>query len=86
MNIIIVGAGKVGFTIAKYLSLEDDNITVIDKSSVALERINNNLDAMCVEGNCTNLKVLLEAGIKKADVVISVTGSDELNMLCSLAA
>lgn len=86
MNIIIVGAGKVGYTIAKYLSIEDDNITIIDNDVVALERINNNLDVMCVKGNCTSLKVLYEAGIKNADLVISVTNSDELNMLCSLSA
>lgn len=86
MNIIIVGGGKVGYTLAKYLSLEMDNITIIDNNDIALERINNNLDVMCVKGNCTSLKVLLEAGVKDADLLISVTDSDELNMLCSLAA
>lgn len=85
MNIIIVGAGKVGYTLAKYLSVEEDNITIIDNNDKALERINNNLDVMCIKGNCTSLKVLNEAGIKDADLLISVTNSDELNMLCSLA-
>ena len=85
MNIIIVGAGKVGYTLAKYLSVEEDNITMIDNDNEALERINNNLDVMCVKGNCTSLKVLYEAGIKEADLLISVTNSDELNMLCCLA-
>ncbi|MGL5087652.1 MAG: Trk system potassium transporter TrkA, partial [Clostridium sp.] len=85
MNIIIVGAGKVGYTLAKYLSVEEDNITIIDNNDNALERINNNLDVMCIKGNCTSLKVLNEAGIKEADLLISVTNSDELNMLCSLA-
>lgn len=85
MNIIIVGAGKVGYTLAKHLSVEEDNITIIDNNQKALERINNNLDVMCVKGNCTSLKVLNEAGIKEADLLISVTNSDELNMLCSLA-
>lgn len=86
MNIIIIGAGKVGYTVAKYLSVEDDNVTIVDNSVAALERINNNLDVMCIKGNCTNLKVLNEAGIKDADLLISVTNSDELNMLTSLAA
>lgn len=86
MNIIIVGAGKVGYTLAKYLSVEEDNITIIDNNLNAIEHINNNLDVMCIKGNCTNLKVLIEAGIKDADILISVTNSDELNMLCSLAA
>ena len=85
MNIIIVGAGKVGYTLAKYLSGEMENITIIDNDHEALERINNNLDVMCIKGNCTSLKVLNEAGIKEADLLISVTNSDELNMLCSLA-
>lgn len=86
MNIIIVGAGKVGYTIAKYISVEEDNVTIIDNNAVALEKINNNLDVMCIKGNCTSLKVLSEAGVRDADIVIAVTGSDELNMLCSLAA
>ena len=86
MNIIIVGAGKVGYTLAKYLSIDGDNIIVIDKKDIALEHINNNLDVMCIKGNCTSLKVLDEAGIREADLLISVTDSDELNMLCSLAA
>lgn len=86
MNIIIVGAGKVGYTLAKYLSIDGDNITIIDNKETALEHINNNLDVMCVKGNCTSLKVLNEAGISEADLLISVTDSDELNMLCSLAS
>ena len=85
MNIIIVGAGKVGYALAKNLSDENDNVTIIDNKISALERINNNLDVMCVKGNCTSLKVLNEAGIEEADLLISVTNSDELNMLCSLA-
>lgn len=86
MKIIIVGVGKVGYTIAKYLSKEEGNVTVIDNNNLALERVNNNLDVMCIKGNCTSLRVLNEAGVKDADLVISLTSSDELNMLCSLAA
>lgn len=85
MNIIIVGAGKVGYAIAKNLSNGNDNVTIIDNKMSALERINNNLDVMCVKGNCTSLRVLNEAGIEEADLLITVTNSDELNMLCSLA-
>ena len=86
MNIIIVGAGKVGYTLAKYLSTDGDNITIIDKKDCALEHVNNNLDVMCVKGNATSLKVLEEAGVREADLLISVTDSDELNMLSCLAA
>ncbi|MGN0145532.1 MAG: Trk system potassium transporter TrkA [Clostridium sp.] len=85
MNIIIVGAGKVGYAIAKNLSSGNDNVTIIDSKMSALERINDNLDVMCVKGNCTSLKVLNEAGIQEADLLITVTNSDELNMLCSLS-
>ena len=86
MNVIIVGAGKVGYTLAQYLSIDGDNITIIDKKDLALEHVNNNLDVMCVKGNATSLKVLEEAGVRESDLLISVTDSDELNMLCSLAA
>ena len=86
MNIIIIGAGKVGQTIARYLSDENDNVTIIDNKVQVLEKINDELDVMCVKGNCTDLRVLSEAGINEADILIAVTNSDELNMLCCLAA
>lgn len=86
MEVIIIGAGKVGYTLAKFLSNEEDNITVIDNNIEALNSIIDKLDVMGIKGNGTSLNVLHEAGIKKADLVISVTGSDEVNMLCSLAA
>lgn len=86
MNVIIVGAGKVGYTLAKYLSIEGDSITIIDKKDSALEHVSNNLDVMCIKGNATSLKVLEESGVREADLLISVTDSDELNMLCSLAS
>lgn len=86
MEVIIIGAGKVGYTLAKYLSDEDDNITIIDNRIDALNAIVEKLDIMGIKGNGTSLNVLHEAGIRKADVVISVTNSDEVNMLCSLAA
>ncbi|WP_195955770.1 Trk system potassium transporter TrkA [Clostridium saudiense] len=85
MDVIIIGAGKVGYTLAKFLSKEEDNITVIDNNIDALNSIIEKLDIMGIKGNGTSLKILHEAGISKADLVISVTGSDEVNMLCSLA-
>lgn len=86
MDIIIIGGGKVGYTLAKYLSNEGDNITVIDKDSKVVNRIAENLDVMSIKGNGTSLNILHEAGIAEADVLIAVTNSDEINMLCSLAA
>ena len=86
MEVIIIGAGKVGYTLAKYLSKEDDNITVIDNNMEALNSITEGLDVMGIKGDGTSLKILHEAGIKKSDIVIAVTDSDEINMLCCLAA
>ena len=86
MNIIIVGNGKVGYTLAQYLSKDGHDVTVLDKSQQALLRASETLDVMCVRGNGANVKVLIEAGVENADVIIAVTGNDEQNMVCCLAA
>lgn len=84
MKIIIIGAGKVGYTLAENLSNENNDVTVIDKSSDALEKTEDNLDVMCIKGNGVSTNILLEAGIDQADLLIAVTGSDEINMVCCL--
>ena len=86
MEVIIIGAGKVGYTLAKYLSREEDNITIIDNNLKALDSIMEGLDVMGIKGDGSSLKILHEAGVGKADLVISVTNSDEVNMLCCLIA
>ena len=86
MNIIIVGSGKVGYTLAQFLSRDGHDITIIDKSDAALQRASETLDVMCIRGNGANVRTLIEAGIDTADVIVAVTGSDELNMVCCLAA
>lgn len=86
MNIIIVGNGKVGYTLAQYLSKDGHDVTVLDVSQQALLRASETLDVMCVRGNGANVKVLIEAGVENADVIIAVTGNDEQNMVCCLAA
>lgn len=86
MNITIVGDGKVGYTLARRLSEDGHDITVIDKNAEALARAGETLDVMCVRGNGANVRTLMESGIESADVVIAVTGNDELNMVCCLAA
>ena len=86
MNIIIVGDGKVGYALAQYLSKDGHDITILDRSQQALTRASETLDVMCVRGNGANVKTLIEAGVENADVIISVTGNDELNMVCCLAA
>ncbi len=86
MNIIIIGDGKVGYTLAEHLAQENHNITIIDKNEEALRRADESLDVMCVKGNGARISVLLEAGIEEADILIAVTSRDEMNMVCCLTA
>lgn len=86
LNIIIVGCGKVGATLAEILSREGNNITIIDKNPRILESLTNTYDVMGVEGNGASFNTQEEAGIKNADLLIAVTGSDELNLLCCTVA
>ena len=87
MNIVIVGCGKVGEKLAERLSAEpENNLTVIDISPARVQEVTNSLDVMGVVGNGASLDVLTEADVKKADVLIAVTGSDELNLLTCLVA
>ncbi|MGN0586989.1 MAG: Trk system potassium transporter TrkA, partial [Oscillospiraceae bacterium] len=86
MNIIIVGCGKVGQTLAQQLNEEENNITVMDLNAAKVNDVVSRYDVSGVVGNgATHLKQL-EAGIKSADLLIAVTGSDELNLLCCLIA
>ncbi len=86
MNIIIVGDGKVGYTLAEHLSQEEHNVTVIDTSDEALRRASESLDVMCVKGNGATLSALQESGADTADVVIAATSMDEVNMICCRTA
>ena len=73
MNIIIAGNGKVGFTLAGHLVDEGHNITIVDTNQAALDKASNQLDVMCVKGNCASRSALLEAGAHDADMVIAAT-------------
>ena len=87
MNIIIVGCGKVGHKLAEELSLEENqNITVIDLKYNVVQNLINKYDIMGVVGSGASIDTLNEAGIKDADLLIAVTGSDELNLLTCLIA
>ena len=86
MNIIICGAGRVGYTIAKLLSEQDHSITVIDQSSDDIQKINEDLDVKSIVGKATFPNVLEKANAEEADMIIAVTRSDEINMLiCQIA-
>ena len=86
MDIIIVGCGKVGFTLVEQLSNEDHNIVVIDEKPEKVQYITDRLAVMGIVGNGINHKTLLEAGIATADLLIAVTGDDEKNLLCCVIA
>lgn len=87
MNIIILGAGKVGFHLARQLIHEDQHVTIIERDSHRAKEVANQLDCIVINDRGNNLEVLRQAGLDKADFFISVTESDELNMIaCGLAS
>ena len=86
MNIIIIGCGKVGETLAAQLNEEGNNITVVDVSAESVRELVDHYDVMGVVGNGATHTVQKEAGIDTADLFIAVTGSDELNLLCCTVA
>ena len=86
MNIMIVGCGKVGQTLAEQLNEEGNNITVVDTRAGVVNDLTARLDIMGYVGNGATHTVQQEAGIDKTDLLIAVTGSDELNLLCCLIA
>ena len=86
MNIIICGAGRVGFTIAKILSEQGHSITVIDQSSEDIQKIDDTLDVKSIVGKGTYPSILEKANAMDADMIIAVTRNDEINMLiCQIA-
>lgn len=86
MKIIIVGCGKTGASLISSLTDEGHDVTAVDFNSERLKEICNRNDIMGINGDGMNYSALLEAGLEDADVLISVTGSDEQNLLCSLFA
>lgn len=86
MRIIIVGCGKVGRTLAEQLQEEETDLTLIDTNADKINQLTENIDAMGIVGNGASINILIEAGIETADILIAVTASDELNLLCCLIA
>ena len=81
MNIIICGAGEVGFSLAKYLSSDNMNVTLIDESIDRLEKISATIEVRTLVGKSYNPEILSQANIEEAELLISVTESDETNIL-----
>ncbi len=86
MNILIAGAGKVGKALAKQLSYEGHDITVIDMNPKVLEELMSRYDVITYEGNSAAMPVLVEAGVENADVFIAATNADEVNLLSCFTA
>ncbi len=86
MKIIVAGCGKIGIKILKSLVNEGHDVVAVDTDSEVIENISNVYDVMCVCGNAADTEVLDEAGAKTAELFISVSGSDELNMLSCFVA
>ena len=84
MRVIIVGAGEVGYNIAKFLASEEIDIVMIDRDGEKLRNISEELDIATIEGEGSDPSVFKEAGAKNADILIAVTNSDETNMIACL--
>lgn len=86
LGIIIVGCGKVGSTLIEQLSKEGHDITIIDKNAQKVQELTNLYDIMGIVGNGASYSTQMEAGIEETDLIIAVTDSDELNLLCCTVA
>lgn len=81
MKVVILGAGTVGFNIARYLATRDNDVTVVDQSEVLLKRISDTIDIQPVVGYASHPDVLAKAGVEEADLLIALTLSDEVNIV-----
>ncbi len=86
MNIIIVGIGKVGYTVTDQLTQEGHDVTIIDTDESVINETLQDIDVIGVIGNGATSKTLKDAGVEESDMVIALTGSDEINILCCLIA
>lgn len=86
MKIIIIGAGKVGYNLAESLSKSNCDVIIIDKNYAALSKAEENLEVLCIRGSGVSTGILMEAGIDTTDLLIAVTSSDEVNMVCCMTA
>jgi len=84
VKIIIVGAGEVGYQIAKKLSEENQDVLVIDKAPEKIKALTDDIDVQALQGSGTSPRVLREAGIQNADLLVAATDSDEVNLIACL--
>ena len=86
MEIVLIGAGRMGQGLAGRLIEEGHNLTVVDRVADKLEHISNYLDVMTLQGNGADYETLTEAGAGDADLLLAFTSDDAVNMLCCLTA
>lgn len=86
MRILVVGAGAVGFHVAKRLSEEEQDVVVVDSDRARSEYVGDQLDVLAVTGNGASLPILEKAGIEETDLLLAVTSKDEVNLIACLAA
>lgn len=84
MRIVIIGAGEVGYHIASRLALEKKDVLVVDKDPEAIRRVAESIDVQTIVGSGSSPEILLEAGIREAEIVLAVTDSDEANLVACL--
>ena len=86
MRVVIIGAGEVGFDVARTLSLEQHDVVVVDTDPAVLEQVAQRLDVLTVQGSGTSIHTLEAAGIREADMLIAVTAIDEVNLIACMIA
>ena len=86
MQIVVIGGGKLGFSLAQHLVDEGHNVTMIERSETVLQKNMDTLDAMFIKGSGVSADTLREADAPHADIVIAATMGDEINMLACLTA
>lgn len=86
MRVVIVGAGKVGYSIAQYMSKEEHEVIVVENNEERRSIVQNTLDVMTMSGNGASPEVLLDPEVRNADLMVAVTDSDEVNMIACMAA
>lgn len=86
MRIIVVGVGKVGYTLAEVLAREKHDVVIIDDDDEVIRRAEDDLDVLCIHGNGADAADIMNAGADRSDIIIASTDSDEVNMLCCVMA
>jgi len=86
MRTVIIGAGDVGYDVARLLSLQHHDVSVIDTDPARVAHIRDTLDVLAIEGSGTSARVLREAGVGRADLLVAVTDADEVNLVAAMLA